>query len=505
MRKIKEVLRLKQEFGLSKSQIATSCSISRATVTEYLRRAKQSGLGWPLPEGMGDDEFDRLLFPALPVISGQARPAPDLPYIHDELKRKGVTLYLLWQEYREKYANGYQYSRFCDIYRAWSGRLDVSMRQVHKAGEKMFVDYAGQTVPITDRLTGEIRKAEIFVAVLGASNYTYTEATWSQSLSNWTGSHVRAFGYFGGCPELVIPDNLKSGVTKPCRYEPDMNPTYADLANHYGVAIIPARVKKPKDKAKAEVGVQIVERWILAKLRNRQFFSLSELNDAIRELLKELNDRPFQKIPGSRRSQFEKLDKPALKSLPHTPYEYAEWKKAKANIDYHIEVDGHYYSVPYTLVRQKVDVRITSSIIEIFHKGKRMASHARSFQKGVHTTTREHMPKSHREYGEWTPSRIILWGETVGSSVGEIFGEIMASRPHPEQGYRSCLGIIRLEKQYGKERLHAACKRALAIGSPSYKSVKSILKSGLDNQELPVREEVEPIEHQNIRGADYYQ
>lgn len=505
MRKLKDVLRLKFECGLSNRKIASSCNVARSTVADYLERVQRCGISWPLPEGVSDTELERFLFPADPSSRSLKPPLPDFLYLHSELKRKGVTLFLLWQEYKERYSEGYQYSWFSNLYREWRGKLDVSMRQVHKAGEKTFVDYAGQTMEIVDRLTGEIREAQIFVAVLGASNYTYAEATWTQSLPDWIGSHVRMFEYFEGCSEILIPDNLRSGISKTCRYEPDINPTYAAMASHYGVAVIPARVKKPKDKAKAEIGVQVTERWILARLRNRQFFSLSELNAAIRELLEELNNRPFQKIPGTRRSLFETIDKPALKPLPSTPFEYAEWKKAKVNIDYHIEVERHYYSVPHSHVKDKVDVRFTSSIVEIFHKGKRIASHVRSFKKGTHTTVREHMPKAHQKCSEWTPSRIIAWGEKTGTNVGNIFRKIMANRPHPEQGYRSCLGIIHLEKGYGSERLEAACKRALRIGSPSYKSVKSILKTGLDKQQLLIDEETDPVKHQHIRGSDYYQ
>lgn len=505
MLKLRELLRLKLECGLSNRNIARSCNISRSTAADYLERFKRCGLTWPLPENLSDMELERLLFPSGVLVRPSKPTLPDFSYIHNELKKKGVTLFLLWQEYRETHPDGYQYSWYCEIYRAWAGKLDVSMRQIHKAGEKTFIDYCGQTFPVTNRLTGEISDTQIFVAVLGASSYTYAEATWTQSLPDWTASHVRAFEYFGGCSDILVPDNLKSGVTNPCRYEPDINPTYSDLAGHYGVAVIPARVRKPKDKSKAEVGVQIVERWILAKLRNMTFFSLSELNETIGELLEELNDRPFQKLPGNRRSLFEKLDKPALKPLPKNHYEYAEWKRAKLNIDYHIEVDGHYYSAPYSLVKQRLDVRITSSVIEIFHKSKRVASHIRSFKKGIHTTIKEHMPRSHREYYGWNPSRIIAWGEKSGDSVGEVFEKIIASRSHPEQGYRSCLGIIRLEKKYEKDRLEAACKRALAIGSPSYKSVKSILKTGLDKQQLLTTPESEPVDHHNIRGADYYQ
>jgi transposase len=408
MRKIKEILRLKHDVGLSARQIAKSCSVSRSTVSEYLRRAGAAGLSWPLDNEMDETSLERFLFPELPVTSS-VRPVPDWADIHTELRaKKNVTLTLLWEEYKASYPeNGYQYSQFCERYGRWQGALDVCMRQAHRAGEKMFIDYCGQTVEVVNPVTGEIRKAEIFVAVLGASSYTFAEATWSQALPDWIGSHQRAFAYFKGVTELLVPDNLKSGVDKACRYEPDLNPTYQDMAEHYGSAVIPARVRKPKDKAKVEAGVLLVERWILAALRNRTFFSLSELNGAIEELLIRLNDKAFKKLPGSRRSQYEALDLPALKALPASRYEYADWKKAKAGIDYHVEVDRHYYSVPYQLSQKKLDVRITASIIEVFHKNKRVASHCRSYLRGRHTTVPEHMPKSHREYLKWTPERLL--------------------------------------------------------------------------------------------------
>jgi len=374
MRRVREILRLKYELGLTERGISRSLGIARSTVADHLGRARMAGLDWPLPAGMDDEALERLLFPPPPPSFVQ-RPQPDLPLIHRELRRKGVTLQLLWQEYKAGHPDGYQYTRFCDLYRKWSGKLDLPMRFDHKAGEKMFVDYAGQTVPVVDRLTGEIREAEIFVAVLGASNYSFAEATWTQSLPDWIGSHVRAFEYFGGVTEIVTPDNPKVGVTRPCRYEPDINPTYQDLASHYGVAIIPARVGKPKDKAKVEAGVLLVERWILARLRNHTFFSLAELNEAIGELLEDLNDRPFRKLPGTRRRLYEELDRPALKPLPSSPFEYAEWVRPGVNIDYHVEIDGHYYSVPYRLVKERVDARITATTVEVFHKGKRVATH----------------------------------------------------------------------------------------------------------------------------------
>ena len=505
MRRVREILRLKYELGLADRRISRSLGVARSTVADHITRARMAGIGWPLPADMDDEALEGLLFPPPPSSSIQ-RPQPDLPLIHTELRRKGVTLQLLWQEYKAVHPDGYQYTRFCDLYREWSGRLDLPMRFDHKAGERTFVDYAGQTVPIVDRMTGEVREAEIFVAVLGASSYTFAEATWTQSLPDWIGSHVRAFEFFEGVTEIVTPDNPKSGVTKPCRYEPDLNPTYQDMATHYNVAIIPARVRKPKDKAKVEAGVLLVERWILARLRNRTFFSLTELNEAIGELLENLNNRPFKKLPGTRRRLYEELDKPALKPLPLNPFEYAEWKRPGVNIDYHVEIDGHYYSVPYRLVKERVDARVTSATVEIFYKGKRVASHARSRRRGKHTTLKEHMPKSHQAYLEWTPSRIVGWAEKTGENTAALVAAVMERRPHPEQGFRSCLGIMKLGKEFGGERLEAACKRALAVNAISYKSVKSILKTGLDRQPLPQERDRQTnlIDHPNIRGSDYY-
>jgi len=506
MRQIKEVLRLAWEVGLGAREIARSLSIAHPTVLRYLSRAREQGLSWPLPEGLSDAALEKRLSGPPSSAPASRRPSPDCSEIHQELKRKGVTLQLLWQEYKEAHPSGYQYTQFCDYYRKFVKKLDLSLRQVHKAGERLFVDYAGQTVPVIDPLTGEIRCAQIFVAVLGASNYTYAEAAFSQDLPSWIGAHIRAFEYLQGVPSIVTPDNLRSAVTRACRYEPEINPTYHAMAVHYGVAILPARARKPKDKSKAEVGVLIVERWILARLRNRTFFSLAELNAAILELLRRLNDRPFKKMEGCRRSLFEALDSPALRPLPEYRYEYAEWKFARVNIDYHIEVAGHYYSVPYSLVRVEVEVRITATTVECFHKGVRIASHLRSSQQGRHTTQREHMPLSHQRHLEWTPSRIIDWAGKIGPATSRVIEEILNRRPHPEQGFRSSLGILRLAKSYSDGRLEAACRRAIAIRGYSYKSIASILKHGLDQR--PIATEagtVLPVEHPNIRGAHYYQ
>ena len=507
MRKIKEVLRLKHEHSLSKSQIAKSCKISRSTVKEYLQRAKKAGLGWPLDSSLDDVALEARLFPVQPPVPvSTERSMPPMDYLYRELKRKSVTLQLLWFEYKESNPDGYQYSQFCNLYRQWRQRLDVTLRQEHRAGEKLFVDYAGQTVPVIDPATGEVTEAAVFIAALGASSYTFAEASPSQELPFWILSHVRAFEFLGGVPEILVPDNLKSGVTKPCRYEPDINPTYHELAEHYGTAVIPARVRRPKDKAKVESAVFLAERWILAALRNHTFFSLDELNRAIAAQLEQLNNRPFQKLDTTRRELFETIDKPALKPLPPTCYELAQWKKARVNIDYHIELDRHYYSVPYQLAKQQVDVRFTATTVEVLFKNKRVASHQRNYRKGSFTSLTEHMPKAHQKHLEWTPSRVARWAEKTGPCTQEIVNRIMESRPHPEQGFRSCLGIIRLATHYSTERLERACARALSIKAFSFKSVQSILKKGLDQQDLLLEppEDQPTLNHTNLRGQKYY-
>ena len=506
MRKTKEVFRLKFDCRLSNRKIAESCLIARSTVAEYLSRFQQAALSWPLPEAMDDARLEELLFPSTPLASDIERPLPDWLYIHNELRRKGVTLSLLWQEHKAQHPAGYQYSQFCYCYRQWAKKIDPVMRQEHRAGEKLFVDYAGMTISVYDRQAAKTQEAQVFVAVLGASNYSYAEATWTQSLPDWITSHVRAFAYLSGVPQIVVPDNLKTGITKACYYEPDINPTYLDMANHYGTVVIPTRVRKPKDKAKVETGVQIVERWILARIRDRQFFGLHQLNQTISILLEELNQKPFQKLPGSRKSLFEDLDRPALKPLPVCPYQYAEWKKVRVHIDYHIEVERHYYSVPHQLITKQIDVRITPAAIECFYKNKRVASHIRSYRQGHHTTVKEHMPKSHQKWAEWTPQRFIHWAEKVGPQTAQLIESILNSRSVPQQGFRSCLGVLRLAKSYGDQRLEAACKRAVAIGGKSYRSVESILKHNLDQKPLPDETAaVTPISHINIRGAHYYQ
>ena len=508
MQKIHEVLRLRHDAGLSYEQIARACGLSKGVVSKYLSLAKAKGIGWPLPADMDEPELVRLLLPER--VAPDRFVEPDYPEIHQELKRKGVTLQLLWTEYTAVHdSKAYRYSQFCERYRQWRQRQKRSMRQQHQAGEKLFIDYCGPTVPVIDRLSGEVHQAQVFVAVLGASGYTYAEASQSQGLPDWIASHQRAFQFCGGVPALLVPDNLKSGVARACRYDPEPNATYLEMARHYGTAILPARPYKPQDKAKAEVGVQVVERWILARLRHNTFFTLAELNRHIRDLLVGLNERPFQKLSGSRRSLFESLDLPALKSLPGSPYTYAEWQRAKPGIDYHIEYDRHFYSVPHRFVGQVLEIRATASTLECFHKGQRIASHPRA-RGGGFTTCAEHMPRAHRAHQDWSPSRFLRWAAAIGPSAYAVVEWQLTNRPHPEHGYRRCLGLLSHARRYGKPRLEAACTRALHISAPNYRSVTSILKQGLDQQPLPERHDTEndpqlalPL-HENVRGADYY-
>jgi transposase len=504
MRKIREILRICWGGGLSARQAGASCGVGRTTIKEYLDRAEQAGLSWPLPEELDDAALEHRLFPSTIPLDVERRNMPSFDYLRKELTRKHVTLQLLWREYKEKNPEGYEYSQFCLRYRAWLKTLDVTLRQDYKAGEKLFVDFAGDTIPIHDPHTGGTTPASLFVACLGASNYTYAEAVLSQDLPSWISLHVRTFEFIGAVPAIIVPDNTRTGVTHPCRYEPDLNPTYQDMAAYYHTAVIPARVKKPRDKAKVESAVLIAERWIIAALRNHTFFDIGELNKAVRERLEEFNNRPLQKLKVSRRHLFETIDKPAMKSLPERRYEYAEWEKHKVNIDYHVEIGHHYYSVPYRLKGETIDARITASTVEIFFKGHRVASHPRSMLPGRHTTLSAHMPESHKRYLEWTPSRIIRWAERTGPSTAFLVKEIMEQRPHPEQGFRSALGIIRLGRRYGEQRLEAACVRAIFMNAYSYRSVESILKNNLDGKELPERLSCPSVAHENIRGGSYY-
>jgi len=504
MRKIREVLRLRFAQGLSQRAIGRSLGISTWVVIACLSRARSAGVGWPLPEGLDDTALEALLYPPPPEVAREQRPVPDWAAVHRELRRPNVTLALLWEEYRAGPGgqDGFGYSWFCELYRAWVGRLQPTLRQVHPAGERVFVDFAGHMMEVIDAATGEIRRAEVFVAVLGASSYTYAQATWTQSLPDWIGAHVAMLSFFGGVPRQIVSDNLRAGITRACFYEPQVNRTYAEFAAHYGTAIIPARPYKPRDKAKVEVGVQVVQRWILARLRNRRFFCLTELNQAIGELVGQLNDRPMRGWGTARRTLYEQLDRPALLALPPTPYEYADWKRCRVNLDYHVEIEKHFYSVPFRLLRAEVEARITARTVEIFHHGKLVAAHLRSPRAHRPTTLAEHMPSSHRRYRDWTHERILRDAAAIGDDTAALVEVILRSRPHPEQGFRSCIGILRLAQRYDAERLDGACARALALGTRSYSSVAAILKNA---QERRAAEPQQPsLLHENIRGPGYY-
>jgi transposase len=508
MRKIRDVLRLVLGEELSRRQVSRSLGIPLSTVNDHVARANRAGLSWPLPEGLDDAALEKQLFPPAPP-SSVPRPLPEWSRVHAELRKKGVTLQLLWVEYREAHPDGYGYSQFASHYQAWRKTVDVVMRQVHRAGEKMFVDFPGMKIPIYDRRNGQVAfEAELFVACLGASSYTYAEALRSQELLHFVTANIHALEFFDGAPAICVPDNLRSAVRRADRYEPDLNATYQEFAEHYSMAIIPARPYKARDKAKVEAAVLVAERWIIARLRRRRFFSLAEANAAIWACLEVINTRGFKKMDGSRKELYETLDRPALRRLPKEPYRFATWRKAKVNIDYHVELrsDRHYYSVPYQLAGSVVELRISASSVEVFFSGRRVASHVRSFVRHGYSTDVAHMPESHRRHAQWTPSRIVTWANKTGPSTAALVSGILERRPHPEQGYRSALGIIRLAERHGAERCEAACGRALHLGAYSYKSVASILAHHLEAQPLP-----EPgpppaahPHHRNLRGGAYY-
>lgn len=506
MRKIRELLRLGLDQRRSLREISISVGIGRTAAGELLRRAEQAGLGWPLPAEIDDTELERRLHPGNQGRPRQ-RPEPDWQHVDEELRRgKGTTIELLWLEYRADQPDGYPYSQFCHHFAAWRRKVDVVLRQSHRAGERMFVDYAGPTVPLYQRRTDVVLfEASIFVAVLGASSFTFSEAQRAQDLPNWLAGHVHAFEFFGGVPEVVVPDNLKAGVRQPSFYEPDLHPSYRDLATHYGVTVIPARPRRPRDKAAVEVGVQVVERWILAVLRHRRFYGLNELNAAIAECLRKINARPFRKRDGSRQSLFEALDKSALPPLPPGPYVFTDWQRPKVNVDYHVQIDGNDDSVPYVLVGERLDARITETTVELLFKGQRVASHIRVRGRGQYITERNHRPRAHQAHLEWTPSRMIRWADSIGPKTAQLVETILAERKHPEHGYRTCLGRMRLAKVYPADRMDAAAARALTHHLHTYRSVKTILEKGLDQTtDLPEPMATVVAEHQNVRGADYY-
>jgi transposase len=497
VRKIREVLRLKAE-GFSDREVARAIGSARSTVQECVRRARLAGIAWPLGAELDEAALHaRLYRRALPL---SRTPAPDFAHLHAELARRGVTRLLLWEEYKAAHPDGWQYSVFCERYRRWLVQQERVLRQEHVPGDKLFVDYAGHTVPITDRHTGELHAAQIFVAVLGASNYTFAEATLSQALPDWLGSHARALTYFGGVPRAIVPDNLKSAVLKAHRYEPQINPAYQDFAEHYGVAILPARVRRPRDKAKVETGVLVVERWILARLRHCAFFSLAELNGAIAELLERLNTRAFKKIEGSRRSRFESLERGALRPLPLRPYEFGEWKKAKVHPDYHIEVGRAYYSVPFKLIGQTVDVRLSAAGVEVFHQGKLVAAHARAAERGQRHTRRAHRPEQHVAVIDRTLAYTLRQARGIGSATAALIEAQAAHRKHPEETLRSAQGILRLARDFSAERLESACERALALRSYSYRAVRTLI----ENPAMPPAPVALDLAHEHVRGPEYF-
>ncbi len=504
MRHLRELLRLRHSAGLRQAAISASLGLSQSSVSKYLKLAEQAGLSWPLPTDLDDDDrLEARLFPPPPDLPPDKRPKPDWAEVHRELRRQDVTLALLWEECKVRESDGFGYSWFCDLYKEWAGRLKPTMRQVHVAGEKLFVDYAGRTMEVIEGVTGEIRTAQIFVAVLGASSYTYAEATYTQSLPDWIGSHARAFTFLGGAARQTVSDNLRAGVTRACFHEPLVNRTYADLARHYGTAVVPARPYKPRDKAKVEVGVQVVGRWVLARLRHRRFFSLAALSAAIRELLDDLNGRTMRGFGRSRRALFEELDRPALVPLPDEPFAFAEWKRCRVGLDYHVEIGRHHYSVPSALVRQEVEARVTDATVEIFLRGRRVASHLRSRAEGRATTVTEHMPSSHRRHREWTHEKIRREAARMGADAATLIDAILEGRPHPEQGFRSAIGILGLAKRHGPERVDAACARAIALGTRSYGSVARILSNRAEAV-APPPGDAPTLIHANIRGPAYY-
>jgi len=503
MRKIREALRLKYEHGASQHEIGRSIGLAQSTAGEILHRAEAAGLSWPLAEPLSDEDLERLLFPPPRAPQEPARPLPDWVEVDLALARKGVTLLLLWFEYRDKHPDGYGYSRFADLYRAWKGRTDLRMLQHHKAGEKLFADFAGLTMPVTDPATGQVGEVPVFVSAMGASNRIFARPYESQTSQSWLQGLEDAFVFYGGLPAVVVPDNPRACVKSPDRYEPVLNPAFADFAHFYQVAVIPARVRKPRDKAKVENAVQQVERWVLAPLRNQTFFSLEELDEAIAVKVRELDVRLMKDYGMSRRELFEQLDRPAMRDLPEGRYRYATWKKAKVAPDYHVEFEGHRYSVPSELVGRQLDMRVAQDTVEIFLGTKRVFTHPRSALRRGFTTEPAHMPSHHKEFAEWTPQRIERWALSVGAATGEFIARILEAKVHPEQAFRSSMGVISLARSYGKDRLEAACRRALVFRAYSYRNVKTILEKGLDAEPAP-EPPPEAVVHVNVRGADYY-
>jgi transposase len=507
MIRVREILRQKLVDRRSHRAIAASLSVSPGTVGGACSRAKRLELTWEQVSGMSDADLDAMLF-GVRGAAALARPEPDWSFVHTELRKKSVTLTLLHLEYLEEHADGLRFSAFCDRYATWRDRQKPTMRQCHVAGDKMFVDYAGQKVRLVDAHTGEVREVELFVAVLGASNLTFAEATETQTVPDFVGSCRRSFEFFGGVTSAIVPDQLKSAVVKSDRYEPEIQRTFHEFAEHYGAIVMPARPRHPRDKAKVEVAVQVVERWILARMRKETFYSLGEANVRISELLREINERfVMRTYKTTRRALFERIERSALRALPTEAFEVGTWKLLRVHFDYHVEIDHHFYSVSHLLAGAKLWGRFTPSTVEIFRDGERVTAHARSYVHGRHTTRDEHMPEAHRQHASWTPARLVSWAETnVGPIAGELCAVILENRRHPQQGFRSCLGIIRLAKRHEPARVEAACAKALAMRVYSSRFVENVLRHGLDRVDDAGGEALPPAvpQHENVRGPGYY-
>jgi transposase len=501
MRKLKELARLRYEAGRTLDEIAASAGVARSTVQTALARMIRVGVSWPWPADLAEEALGAQLYPnksgPRPTV---AVVLPDFAGMRQQLSRKGVTRRLLWREYRDRHTEGLEYSQFCEVYRRWRKTQDAVMRFSHEPGDKLFVDYAGMTLPLIDRHTGEIRPVQIFVATLGHSSYTFAEATLSQTAPDWLASHVRAFAFFGGLPQAIVPDNLKSGVLRAHRYEPDLNPAYQDLASHYGVAILPARAATPRDKASVESAVQVVERWILAPLRDVEFFSLAQVNAAIAPLLAGLNEAAFQKREDSRRIVFETIERPTLRALPERAYEYAIHKKAKVHVDYHVEIDRRFYSVPHGLIGRTVDVRLTDRTVEIFDHGQRVAAHPKGTCKGQFSTDPVHRPEGHQAVVELNHGRVLQRAEAIGPATVAVIRAQADRRKHRDETLRSSLGILRLAKDFSSDALEAACQRALTLKSLSYRAIATLIKAAPAQAPLPLPK----IDHANVRGPDYF-
>lgn len=504
MRQLRYLLRLHHD-GVSAREIGRRLGVARSTIQDNLKRAVAAGLAWPLADDITDEALEHRLFGRAGAPTGQRRRVePNWANLVRELKRPGVTMMILWEEYREVHPEGYGYSRFCDLLREFERRLTPVMRQHHVAGEKAFVDYSGKRIAITDPATGEIRDAEIFVGVLGASNLTYAEATWTQQLADWTGAHVRMFRFFGGLPKLLVPDNLKSGVNKASFYDPEINRTYGAMAAHYSVGILPARPRMPRDKAKVEAGVRFAQTYILGRLRQQTFFSLAECNEAIALVMRRMNERPMRKLGVSRRELFEKIERGALNALPADDWEFAEWRRARVGLDYHIEAHDFFYSVPHTLIRAEVDVRITARTVEIFHRGRRVGVHPRRYMGRKHGTDPDHMPSSHRRYADWTPDRFRRWAGKIGPNTEGLISAVLASRPHPEQGFRTCLGILRSYRGLDAARVEAISARAVELGILNCRGIAALLARKPDNAAAKEGSRTTLFDHANLRGPGYY-